>query len=80
MDDPRDPLLVEDAAERVEVGDVAAHELDGRTLVGREDELEAMHRLAEVVGHRLVAGREHGLQRPRADAPERAGDEDALHQ
>ena len=78
MDDARDRVLVERASERVEVGDVAAHERHALQLLGREDELEAVHRVPEVVADGLVAVVEHRLHRPRPDAPERAGDEHPL--
>ena len=80
MDDPRDLVLVERAAERVEVGDVAAHERQPLALLRREDELQPVRRIAEVVADRLVAVLEHRLHGPGADAPERPGDQDALAQ
>ena len=78
VDDARDRVLVERAPEGVEVGDVAAHERQLLELFRREDELEAVHRVAEVVADGLVAVVEHRLHRPRADAPERTSDQHTL--
>ena len=80
MNDPRDRVLVERAAERFEVGDVATHQRQPLTLLRREDELQPVRRIAEVVAHRLVAVLQHGFHRPGAQAPERPGDQDALAQ
>ena len=80
MHDPCDRVLVERAGECVEIGDVAANQRQALALLRREDELQPVHRVAEVVADRLVAVLEHRLHGPRAQAPERPGDQDALAQ
>ena len=80
MHDPCDLVLVQRAAERGEVGDVAPHEGQPGALVLGEDQLQTVGRVPEVVAHGLVTIVEHGLHRPRADTPERSGDEHALAQ
>ena len=80
MDDPRDRLLVERARESLQIGDVAAHERQPLALLRREDQLQPVRRVAEVVAHRLVAVLEDRLHGPGADTAERSGDEDALAQ
>ncbi len=80
MDDAGDPMLVEDAAETLEVGDVALDEGDTLPLLRREDELEPVRPVAEVEAERLVVRVERGLERPGADATERSRDENALAQ
>ena len=80
VDDPRDPVLVERPPERFQVGDVAAHERQPLAVRWREDELQPVRCVAEVVADRLVAVLEHRLHGPGADTPERPGDQDALAQ
>ena len=74
MDDVRDAVLVEDLRERLAVGDVALHERDlgvggepDAPVVGAEVEADDLGALSGELG----AG-------PRADAAERAGDEEPL--
>ena len=78
MHDLRDRVRVESATDGIEVGHIALHEDDARALVRRQDEIEPVRPIPEVVADRLVAVVQHGLQAPRAEAAERAGDEDAL--
>ena len=73
-------MLVERAAERVEVGDVAAHERQLRPLGLGQDEAQPVVGLAEVVADGLVPVVQHRLDRPGPDAAERAGHEHALAQ
>ena len=80
MDDPRDRLLVEGAGESVQIGDVAVHERQPLALLRREDQLQPVRRVAQVVAHRLVTVFEHRLHGPGADTAERSGDEDAFAQ
>jgi hypothetical protein len=75
-----DLVLVERARERAEVGDVATHERQPFALLRREDQLQPVRRIAEVVADRLVAVLEHCLRSPRAEAAEHSGDQNALAQ
>ena len=78
MDDVRDGVLVHDPAERVEVGDVALDDRHLRERVLAHDQAQApgVRRAVERDDrHALVDER---LDRPGADAPKAAGDEEAL--
>ena len=77
MHDGGDLVLVERSAERSAVRDVAPDERDALALVLVEDESEPRVVRAEVVADRLLAVVDQGLERPRAEAAERAGDERA---
>ena len=65
------------SAESVAVGDVARHERHALALLLVEDQPEAAVVVTEVVADRVFAVVEQRLDRPRADAAERAGDERA---
>ena len=65
------------ALERVEVGDVAADEVDAVGVVP-EDEAEPRRVVAEVVADHLVAVGEDRPRDPGAEAAEDAGDEEPL--
>jgi hypothetical protein len=73
--DARDLLLVERAAESRAVGYVARHARHTRELVLAQDQPEARVVVPQVVADRILALIEQCLERPRADAAERAGDE-----
>ena len=75
MDDAGDLVLVEGAPERVDVGDVALHERHAGELLFGQDEPEAGVVTAEVVADRVLAVVEESLDRPGAEAAERARDE-----
>ncbi len=77
MNDPGDLVLVERALERLEVGDVAAHEVDP-VGVGAEHELEPRAIVPEVEADDARAVVEGGTRDPGAEAAEDAGDEEAL--
>ena len=74
MDHVRDPVLVEQARERLAVDDVALHERD----LGVGDEPQAAVVGAEVEADDVDALLGQQRARPRADAAERAGDEEPL--
>ena len=74
MDHVRDPVLVEQAGERLAVDDVALHERD----LGIRDEPQAAVVGAEVEADDVDALLGEQRARPRADAAERAGDEEPL--
>ena len=77
MHDPGDLAVVERRLEAVEIGDVAADEVDARRVLP-EDELEAGVVRPEVVADDLVPVVERRPRDPRAEAPEHARDEEAL--
>ena len=78
VDDVRDPLLVERPLERRQVGDVAGDELDRGELVGGHDLLEPAAVAAEVERDDRRPLADERADRPRADAAERARDEEPL--
>ncbi len=77
MDDARDRAVVEHVLQRVEVGDVAAHERHAVDVLA-EHEPQAARVLPEVVPDHLVPIREDRAGDPRTEAAEHAGDEDSL--
>ena len=79
MHDARDSPVVEGSFKELEVGDVAANELDAIGLVA-EDELEARPVVAEVVADDVGAVLERSPRHPGAEAAEDTGDEEALAQ
>ena len=80
MSHARDVVLVECAPERVAVRHVSCSERHPRALLLVEDEPETAVVVTEVVADGLLPVVEERLQRPRADAPERAGDERTVSQ
>ena len=80
MDDARDSVRVECAAQRPAVRDVALYERHPCELTLREDEPETGVVASEVVADRLLAVVQEGLDRPGADAAEGAGHQGALSQ
>ncbi len=78
MDHVRDPVLLQRPLDGSEVGDVAGDERDGRELVVGHDLGQPAPVAAEVVGNDGDAVADERPNRPRADATERAGDEEPL--
>jgi hypothetical protein len=80
MDDPRDLVLVERAAERLAVRHVALDERDAAELILAESEPQARVVASQVVADRVLAVVQQGLDRPGAHAAERARDQGAIRQ
>src|SRR6184192_3220779 len=66
-------LVRGDIADRVAIGDVAAHQDDARGDVVAGDHAQAPRIVAEIEGHRPLTVGEQAADDPRADAAERAG-------
>ena len=77
MHDVRDPVVVERRAEGCSVGHVSRDERDQRPLLLGQDEPHACVVRSEIEADRLLAELDERLERPRAEAAERAGDERA---
>ncbi len=80
MDHAGDLVLVERAAQRLGIRDVAGHERHPGELGVGEDEPETGVVAPEVVADRLLPVVEERLDRPGADAAEGAGHQRALSQ
>ena len=80
MDEVRDLVPVDGAFDGAQVGDVADLEADSRKLVGGHDETEPAGIAPEIERDHLRTVAHEGADRPGPDAPEGAGDEEALRQ